>query len=169
MPDIIVTKLTRSYDGPLPACLRIGDLVRRIEARAFELFQARSEEPGHELDDWLQAEGEILSHARAVMRQTDTEYEIDFRIPGFQPEEIEVAITPSQVGLDARSRLHGPGANEESQELWREFSERYAYRRVEFPQPVDPESVKVELDAGVLRVRVDKRRVLGPDGATEIK
>jgi hypothetical protein len=32
----------------------------KIEARAHELYLARGAEAGHELDDWLQAEREIM-------------------------------------------------------------------------------------------------------------
>ena len=30
-----------------------------VQRRAYELFVARGQEPGHELEDWLQAEEEI--------------------------------------------------------------------------------------------------------------
>jgi hypothetical protein len=40
-----------------------------IRRRAYEIYLARGEQPGGELDDWLQAEreleGEVLSHAQA--------------------------------------------------------------------------------------------------------
>jgi hypothetical protein len=35
------------------------ELEERIRARAYELYQQRDGEPGHELDDWLQAESEL--------------------------------------------------------------------------------------------------------------
>jgi Protein of unknown function (DUF2934) len=35
-------------------------LREQIEARAHEIYHARGAEPGHELDDWLQAEREIM-------------------------------------------------------------------------------------------------------------
>jgi len=35
-------------------------LHEQIEARAHEIYLARGAEPGHELDDWLQAESEIM-------------------------------------------------------------------------------------------------------------
>ena len=38
-----------------------------IAERAYEIFLARGEEPGHDVDDWLQAESELLSE-RAVRR-----------------------------------------------------------------------------------------------------
>ncbi len=37
----------------------IAELVRK---RAYELFEARGHRPGHETDDWLQAENEIKHH-----------------------------------------------------------------------------------------------------------
>jgi hypothetical protein len=35
-------------------------LQEQIEARAHEIYLARGAESGHELDDWLQAEREIM-------------------------------------------------------------------------------------------------------------
>jgi hypothetical protein len=32
------------------------DLYERVARRAYELYQQRGEVPGHDLDDWLQAE-----------------------------------------------------------------------------------------------------------------
>ena len=37
------------------------DLKSQIRQRAFELYQERGREDGHELDDWLLAEEEITS------------------------------------------------------------------------------------------------------------
>lgn len=34
-------------------------LQERIRQRAFELYQLRGEEDGHDLDDWLEAESEV--------------------------------------------------------------------------------------------------------------
>ena len=37
-------------------------LHEQIEARAHEIYLNRGAEPGHEMDDWLQAEREIKHH-----------------------------------------------------------------------------------------------------------
>jgi Protein of unknown function (DUF2934) len=37
----------------------VPDLIRK---RAYQLFEARGRQPGHELEDWLQAEGETNRH-----------------------------------------------------------------------------------------------------------
>ena len=49
----------------------VGNSTRdeEIRRRAYKIYLQRGEQPGRELDDWLQAEreleGETLSHARA--------------------------------------------------------------------------------------------------------
>ncbi len=41
-------------------------LQQKIQARAYELYQLRGCEGGHELDDWLQAECELNSKSEAA-------------------------------------------------------------------------------------------------------
>jgi hypothetical protein len=41
---------------------------QEIRVRAYELFEKRGREPGHDLDDWLQAEAEIVRPARSQIR-----------------------------------------------------------------------------------------------------
>ena len=46
----------------------VGSAVRdeEIRLRAYEIYLERGEQPGRELDDWLQAEGEL---ERGVLRR----------------------------------------------------------------------------------------------------
>jgi Protein of unknown function (DUF2934) len=43
-----------------------------IAERAYEIFRARGGEPGHDLDDWLEAESELLREhaARRPIRES---------------------------------------------------------------------------------------------------
>ena len=42
-------------------------LEEQIRRRAHELYEARGREDGHELDDWLQAEAEILGSKKTAI------------------------------------------------------------------------------------------------------
>ena len=42
--------------------------TQEIRVRAYELFEQRGKEPGHDLDDWLQAEGELVMRTRSQIR-----------------------------------------------------------------------------------------------------
>jgi len=42
------------------------EMREQIEKRAYELFEARGAEPGHELEDWVRAESEIVQQTRLL-------------------------------------------------------------------------------------------------------
>jgi len=42
--------------------------TQEIRVRAYELFEQRGKEPGHDLDDWLQAETELVMRTRSQIR-----------------------------------------------------------------------------------------------------
>jgi hypothetical protein len=48
---------SRAKPAAIPDPLTIEEAIRK---RAYELFETRDRESGHELDDWLQAEKEVL-------------------------------------------------------------------------------------------------------------
>jgi Protein of unknown function (DUF2934) len=41
---------------------------QEVRVRAYELFEQRGREDGHDLDDWLQAEAELTMPARSQIR-----------------------------------------------------------------------------------------------------
>jgi hypothetical protein len=43
-----------------PSDLQEIDVQEQVRRRAYEIFQQRGMEPGSELEDWLQAEAEVL-------------------------------------------------------------------------------------------------------------
>ena len=52
--------------APVLAASVDNDLEQEIRIRAYEIFEQRGGEPGRELEDWLQAEAEVLArHGRS--------------------------------------------------------------------------------------------------------
>jgi len=51
----------RSTSDPTPidAGLRSPELEKQIRARAYEIYEQRGRDGGHQIDDWLQAEAEL--------------------------------------------------------------------------------------------------------------
>jgi hypothetical protein len=46
-------------------CEEAENITDRIRERAYELYQLRGQSDGHELDDWLIAESQLLQRLRA--------------------------------------------------------------------------------------------------------
>jgi hypothetical protein len=45
--------------GPNTGTTTVGYVTELVRKRAYEFFEARGREPGHDLEDWLRAELEI--------------------------------------------------------------------------------------------------------------
>jgi hypothetical protein len=43
-----------------------ADLQEQVRARAYQLFEERGGEHGHDVEDWLQAEAEFLSKRQPI-------------------------------------------------------------------------------------------------------
>jgi len=46
--------------------LRAPDIEEQIRRRAYELHEERGNQHGHDVDDWLQAESELIGKARSA-------------------------------------------------------------------------------------------------------
>jgi hypothetical protein len=55
-------KTSSIYSGPHTGGCPIECVPDLIRKRAYQFFEERGFEPGHELDDWLRAELEIKHH-----------------------------------------------------------------------------------------------------------
>ena len=61
-----ILKMHDATVSEMPVVTQDSELYERIRARAFELYEQRGGEDGHELDDWLQAEEELTTKAIAA-------------------------------------------------------------------------------------------------------
>lgn len=149
-----------SYEG----FLRRMDAVRQ---RAFELFEGRGAAPGRDLEDWIAAEHEVLGWPTAELREKDTEYEMDLKLPGFSVGDIEVTATPAEVLVHACSehRESSDGKNV----VWSEFSSNDVFRRFVLPMPITPEGVTAQLSDGVLHLHAPRAATKKPNGAAKDK
>jgi len=55
--EMSVREYIRDTSGWHPGC--VSELIQK---RAYQLFEQRDRLPGHDLDDWLQAEYEVKQH-----------------------------------------------------------------------------------------------------------
>ncbi|HVP28144.1 MAG TPA: DUF2934 domain-containing protein [Myxococcota bacterium] len=61
-------KAKRTTEEQLPASETAGfdvELQEKIRRRAYEIYEERGREEGHELEDWTRAESEIAGQAKS--------------------------------------------------------------------------------------------------------
>ena len=58
MPEAVATTTIRKSSVSVPTPIDLQVLIQR---RAYELYEQRGRMPGHEIEDWYQAEREVLA------------------------------------------------------------------------------------------------------------
>src|ERR1700683_4590121 len=69
----------------------IETLFDRVRQRAFEVFDQRGRASGRELDDWVNAEAQLLVAAPAELVEGKKSLEIDIAVPGFSSDQLKVS------------------------------------------------------------------------------
>jgi len=128
----------RHLNGEKPQVFtELEETIGKIQQMAFNLFEQRGELSGLDLDDWLQAEHEVLGSAWAELVESDKELKLRVAIPGVDSKDITVTATPESVIVQAR---------------FCEFSSDKLCRQFGLASPIDVNSVSAWPDKGVLNV-----------------
>jgi HSP20 family protein len=154
MPQVAITKVRDPEKKELPIFEQIEKRLEAVGRRAFDLFEKRGRESGHELDDWFQAEHELFGWPVAELAEKNGAYAIGITLPGFDAKDIEITATPNEL------IVHAANANEKKTEkdnvLWTEFGSSDVYRRFDLPVAINVDQVTAKLDNGMLQISAPK-------------
>src|SRR5579863_7267480 len=152
MSAIAVEKVKGSEQPP-PAAKKLETLADRIRQRAYEIFQNRGGD-GREVDDWLQAERDLIFAPESELVETDGKYEIRVAAPGFKAAETNVTAFPDAVIVSAESS-HKHEENKGDVHFC-EFGAKTLFRRLDLPKPINVDRVTANIDDGMVRIVAQK-------------
>jgi len=148
---------------PVTPVKKVGSLVdelteieRQLSERAFELFESRGWGRERELDDWLQAEKELLWRPCAELTETAADLRLSFALAGLTPKDVKVQVEPDR--LTVRAATKHEHRKEEGDLQFCEFHQGSLYRSIRLPAAVVPEKAKAELREGFLTVTLPKAK-----------
>ncbi|HEY6287835.1 MAG TPA: DUF2934 domain-containing protein, partial [Nitrospiraceae bacterium] len=78
---------------------RIENIYDSIARRAFEIFEGNGRWSGHELDDWLRAESELLHPMHLELTESDNNLAVQAEVPGFSANELEINVEPLRLTI----------------------------------------------------------------------
>jgi len=154
MANVAVQKIEEKSAKPLPLFQEIEKQFEEVRRRAFELFEKRGRELGHALEDWVRAEHEVMGWPAAEFSEADSRYELAMTLPGYEPKDVQVTVTPSEIIVHAKVQTEKKA--EEKKRLWTEFRSNEVYRRFELPEAIDADKAAASLDKGMLHISVAK-------------
>jgi HSP20 family protein len=155
---------TRSQSSTQPSILklvegdpffqRMEETYNQLARRAYELFDGRGRQEGHDMEDWLRAESELLKPVPVEIGETDDQLIVRADVPGFKEKEIEVRVEPHCLIIS--------GKREQSREQTKQktlYSERRSdeiCRLIDLPTPIDSDKVRATLRDGTLEITLSK-------------
>lgn len=150
MSQIAISIIQFGDPGATPLAGRVASLVDQVRQRSYELSQLRSGEGPHELDDWLQAERELLACQRCEVKEIGGRFVAEVDAADFEPDDLNVTLLGSDLVIEGNSRRAEATENLES-ELGRSLFVRLFLRDV-----FDADTLQAELHGGVLRVTAEE-------------
>jgi HSP20 family molecular chaperone IbpA len=157
MAHVAVEKVTGNGTQSRSLVDKMETLAERVRERAYGIFEGRGTK-GRELEDWLQAERDLVLNPVSELIEKDGKFEIRVAAPGFKPAETNVTAFPDAVIISAQSNHKHEEHNEDVH--FCEFGAKTLYRRLDLPKPVNVDKVTARLDDGVLCITAQKSEAL---------
>ena len=154
MASVTIEKHRES--GTLPETLwqRMNAITDEIRRRAFSLFERRGRTMGWDLEDWLQAEREVVWSPASELIENKDDFRARLSLPGFDAKDLEVTATPNALVVRAESTHTHEG--KEGDVRFCEFSGKKMFRHLDLPSEIDVDKVTASLDKGILEVAAPK-------------
>ena len=126
-----------------------------IARRAFELFEKRGREHGHDWEDWFKAESEFLCPVSIVTSESEDRVSIRANVLGFAEDELQVSVEPKRVAIVGKRHATTPQVEKRQIERLDLYPDQIL-RLIDLTTEVDPEAAVIELQAGMLKFELPK-------------
>src|SRR4030095_5134292 len=97
----ILTSIPVQVSGRESISCVVNNVKERIARRAYESFVERGSVHGHELDDWLNAERELIIKPVPVVRVHGADIFVEMLLPEMDLPNLTVHVAPSQLVISS--------------------------------------------------------------------
>jgi HSP20 family protein len=129
----------------------VNDLIAR---RAHELFEASGCMSGHDRENWLRAESELLLRTPVEITETENGLTVRMDVPGFSEQDLEVRFAPRSLFITGKRAE--VSEQREGKTIYSERRSNRVLRVLNLPFEIDPEKGDATLANGILEVTLSK-------------
>lgn len=134
---------------------RADRITQQLAKRAFQLFEERGCVNGHDLDDWLKAEAELLAPISIKVKETAREIRIAAEVRGFKDDEVAFNLEKNRLTIQGLKQTDSKKAKQCESEI------RMTCENISLPTEVVPQKAHATLKNGILEI-------IAPKSATKI-
>jgi len=134
---------------------RMAQMHDEIARRAFEMFAGGGGVSGRDLENWFNAEEQLLHPVHVNISDSDSAIRVQAEVPGFEPKDIQISLEPTRLTIS--------GKREESNEqqgkgrmIYQELCSSEMLRVIDLPAEIDTEKTTATLKNGVLDLEMPK-------------
>ena len=121
--------------------------------RAHEIFQQSGSMLGRDIENWTQAERELMWKPAFELSEKDGRFHLEAAISGIDPKDLEVEVTPEDIIVKAET--HHKHTDQKGTIHHCEFDYGKMFRAIHLPKKIDPARVKAEFKNGLLRLTAE--------------
>jgi HSP20 family molecular chaperone IbpA len=132
---------------------QIKEMQDRIMRRAYEIFEQNGSRLGRDLENWTQAEEELVWKPAFELSERDGRFHLEAAIPGVDAKDIDIEVTPEDIVLTAETRHEH--TDQKGIVHYCEFESGKMFRTIQLPKRINPDKVKAEFKNGLLRLTAE--------------
>jgi HSP20 family protein len=154
--------MSKSESAKQPAILKLttgnpffqhmNEVYDRLAHRAYELFDGRGRQDGHDQEDWFRAESELLSPVLIEIEENEKEMIVRADVPGFRDKDLEVAVEPHRLIISGKREEIRDQTKRKA--VYTERRSDEVLRTIDFSEEIDPENASATLHDGTLEISV---------------
>lgn len=134
---------------------RMKEAFDAITRRAFEIFEGRGRISGRDLDDWLQAESEVLHPVHLEVDETAGALTVRAEVPGFESNDLTINVEPRHLTISGKRETNNK-EQKKGKSVYREQCSDEILRSVELPSEVDASQTTATLKNGILELHMPR-------------
>jgi HSP20 family protein len=161
MKSTMATKARPTTQAAIFTLTASGTLVEQeqhisaaIARRAYELFEARGSEHGHDCEDWFRAESELLTPIPATVVDTDGGLAVRAKLSGFTDKNVAVLAEATRLIICAKKQE--TSEHEKGRAVFQGRMSDEIFRVLDLPHEIDPGNVTATIKNEVLEVTLAK-------------
>ncbi len=133
---------------------QIGETLNSLTSRAYQIFESNGRTFGRDLENWFQAERELLHHVPVNVTESDDFFEVKAEVPGFTEKEIELAVESRRLTITGKRETKKE--EKKGKTLCVESSSDQILRIVDLPAEIETGKATATLKNGVLELTLPK-------------
>jgi HSP20 family protein len=134
---------------------RMSRIHDEIARRAFEIFERDGNVFGRDLENWFNAEEQLVHPVHINISESDNALHVQAEVPGFDPKDLAISLEPARLTISGK-RESSQEQQEKGKVIYKELCSSELLRVIDLPAEVDPDKTKATLKNGVLELEMPK-------------